>query len=563
MKNSKKWFQIFLVLFFLVGCTIQPPRQRVTILPTATATIFIAPPTKELPTLPAVTGTPAADLAITSLSTTTVGLYDVLELDISTIIAVENPYDPEELDLRVRFTSPSGKEVDIGAFWYQDFSLKNKARIGEPGWKARFTPTETGMWTAIAHIPALGLVSEPVTFEVEISTNRGFIRFHPENPRYFAYDNGDFFFPIGMNYAWWCGTCEPLKTYQQAMISLHNNGGNTLRVWMARWSFAIEGMDTGLGNYDDRQKEAWLLDQVFKMAEERDIYIDLVLLNCLDFSTWEQAEWGINPYNQKQGGPLASPEEFATNPEAIKLFEQRLNYIINRWGYSPNLLAWEWWNEVNLTPIKDEDLIPWLQEVTAHLRERDVNRHLTTNSYAIKDRSPIWQLEELDIVQKHEYTNQIKSPNHDLGDRALQEFQAWSETFPPKPVILGEFGYASDASGDTLDKAGIHLHNGIWATTFAGYGGAGLYWFSDIIEQYNLWYHFKGLSRFIEDVDLSQYQPFTAIQISGENGKAGEAIGMGLQGEDLADLAAQQRIHRPGGWRAGAAAHRRAGTHPE
>ncbi len=109
--------------------------------------------------------------------------------------------------------------------------------------------------------------------------------------------------------------------------------------------------------------------------------------------------------------PVTSPEQFVNDPVAKAYFQQRLKYIVDRWGYSPDLLAWEWFNEVNLTPISDQSLIPWLQEMTTYLRQWDVNCHLTTNSFAMRTISAIWDLPELDIAQKHEYSSQINRVN--------------------------------------------------------------------------------------------------------------------------------------------------------
>ena len=64
-------------------------------------------------------------------------------------------------------------------------------------------------------------------------------------------------------------------------------------------------------------------------------------------------------------------------PAARAFYQRRLSYIINCWSYSTGLLAWEWFNEVDLTPISDEMLIPWIQEMTTCLRQRDVYHHLT------------------------------------------------------------------------------------------------------------------------------------------------------------------------------------------
>jgi hypothetical protein len=462
-----------------------------------------------------------------------VGRFELIELEILTDITAANPFDPEELDIRVEFTSPSGTTAEVGAFWYQDFAAGGSP-LGDAGWRVRYTPAETGAWTAVARIPARGLQSEPAAFQVLPSGHPGFVRVHPENPRYLAFDDGSFFFPIGLNMGWWSGAGSALLDYRKWMDPFAANGGNTIRVWMAEWSFGLEWNDTPLGDYTHRLRQAWFLDQIFNMAEERGVYIMLVLLNCADFNDWQTNGWNGNPYNDSRGGPLERPEQFATDPAARALLQRRLNYIANRWGYSPNLLAWEWWNEVNLTPISDQALIPWLQEMTAYLRARDVNRHLTTNSYAIRDLSPIWQLPEIDIIQKHEYSDQIQSADRDLAERAVPDLRKLAASAPAKPVMLGEFGYGAETDADQVETTGIHLHNGIWATSFAGYAGSGMYWYWDVyVERYHLWRHFRNLDAFIGGIDLSRYEPFSPLEISGPGGLPGGAVGLGLRGDDV------------------------------
>ena len=519
----------------------------------------LAPIPTQIP--PATSAGSGQTLAIGPLESDQLEVYGLLELDIQTGITAVNPYDPGELDIRVEFSSPSEARVEVGAFWYQEFEAPWATRKGRPGWKARFTPTEAGTWTAVARIPSRGLQSDPISFRVIPSENPGFVRVHAANPRYLAFDNGDFFFPIGLNLGWWAGASDALTDYTRWLNAFASNGGNTIRVWMAAWSFGLEWNDTRLGNYDNRLRRAWLLDQIFRLAEERGVYVVLVLLNCADFNDWQTDGWRGNPYNAARLGPIESPELFVTDSVAMAYFQRRLNYIVNRWGYSPHLLAWEWWNEVNLTPISDEALIPWLQEMTAYLRERDVNRHLTTNSYAIRDLSPIWQLPELDIIQKHEYADQIRSPDRDLAERAAPDFRLLAESAPAKPILIGEFGYGAEANADNVEKTGIHLHNGIWAMTFAGYAGSGMPWYWDVyIEVNHLWYHFRGLERFLADEDLTEYEPFSPLEISSPSGGTGQAVGLGLRGEDVlvwlrsdaytvqASVAAYERAGSPAGF---------------
>jgi hypothetical protein len=218
---------------------------------------------------------------------------------------------------------------------------------------------------------------------------------------------------------------------------------------------------------------------------------------------------------------------------ARSYYQQRLSYIINRWGYSPDLLAWEWWNEVDLTPITERALIPWLHEMTAYLKQRDVNHHLTTNSFSVRSWSPVWKLPELDIVQVHEYSEYYPPDERDPADRVGQQLLSLTQNLPVKPILLGEFGYSARDYGEDVEKTGIHLHNGLWATTFSGYAGSGMYWWWDIyIESYNLWSQFKGLSNYINGVDLTQYISFSPLQITQQGAGSGQAIGLGLRGKD-------------------------------
>jgi hypothetical protein len=143
-------------------------------------------------------------------------------------------------------------------------------------------------------------------------------------------------------------------------------------------------------------------------------------------------------------------------------------------------------------------------------------------------------LPELDIIQKHEYAHQIDSTDRDLAERAASDFERLAASTPAKPILLGEFGYGTEGYGNDVDRTGIHLHNGIWATTFVGYAGSGMYWFWDVyVEAYRAWHHFQGLDRFLADVDLTRYQPFSPLEITQPGGGPGQAAGLGLRGDDV------------------------------
>lgn len=432
--------------------------------------------------------------------TATVTQYGRLELPLTTALTVANPYDPTQIDLRVHVTAPDGQIRTVPAFWMQDFDPATQQPTGAPGWRVRFTPHLPGEWFAQAEWVGQNQRSAQISFPVAPSTNPGFVRIHPANSRYFAFDDGSLYFPVGLNIGW--AGQDVLGDYTRWFDHLSANGGNVARIWMASWAFGIEWNDTGLGDYTNRMKQAWLLDQVFQLAEERGIYLMLTLVNHGAFSTSVNPEWVDNPYNVANGGPLTNPIAFVTDPTAKEFFKRRLRYIAARWAYSPNLFAWEWWNEVNWTGIGDQDLGPWIQEMTPALQEFDPYDHLITHSNANGTLTQIWALPEIDFSQQHDYTG------GDLNQTLTQDLARIHKIAPEKPVLMGELGYSAGAQ-EALDA--MHLHVGLWAAPFVGYAGGSMYWWWDnFVDPQNQWPQYNSLAQFFQGEELAATTVTTA-----------------------------------------------------
>jgi hypothetical protein len=531
-----KWISLLLALM-MAGCsapTAEPaatPLATVTqqfVMPTPIPTLTYTPDPRVTPSLtPSLvpSATPRPQKPFTSLSLERMPgelrLYQRVELNLLTDGQAGNPFDPAQVDLRVMFRGPSGQQVEVPAFYYQEFDRQSLQPAGQPAWRVRFTPSEAGEWQAQAYLVQGGLQSQALMLQVAPDDSaRGFVRIHASNPAYFQYEDGSFYFPVGINMGW--AGSDVLGDYERWLDRFSANGGNLVRVWMASWSFGLEWNDTGLGDYSDRMLRAWLLDQVFRMAEERGVTIMLCLINHGAFSATVNPEWDSNPYNAVLGGPLQSPEAFVSDPVARDLFKRRLRYIAARWSYSTSLFAWEWWNEIQWTPIATDQLRPWLSEMTATLRSLDPYQHLVTHSTSTND--SIWTAPELQIMQIHDYSRSF------LPDVLPAFHQLKQYVTPAKPLLLGEFGTDANGEQGAFQAQAIHLHTGLWAAPFAGYAGTGMYWWWDnYIDPNDHWVQFQPVARFFKGEDLALYRPGKA-QVSGD------AVALTLQQPDRALL---------------------------
>jgi len=414
--------------------------------------------------------------------------------------------DPSLFDLWCEFEGPGGLHRRVTAFWCEDAHGSD--------WVLRFLPPATGRWRMqpMARLasgsprpvgPALG-------FDVARVIQNQRIRIDPQAPTHFAFDDGTPFVPIGLNVCW-ATSDRPLEDYRRWFTRLAENGGNFARLWMASWSFGIEWKDTGLGQYVQRMDRASLLDAVFELAESLGIRLMLCLLNHGAFSLKADTEWRDNPYNQANGGPLASPEQFVTDERALSLFEHRVRYIAARWAHSPALHSWEWWNEVTWTPIAAASLRPWITRVDRVLARHDPYQRLRTTSWADRGDAAAWRLPELDFAQQHDYTHD------DLLDHYASHMRSWiGDGLGGKPVLAGELGLETTfdvKAPRPFDWDAVHLHNGLWAPVFLGYAGTALYWWWDqIIDPLDLWPAFRGIASYLKaareaGLRLGQHSP--------------------------------------------------------
>ena len=285
----------------------------------------------------------------------------------------------------------------------------------------------------------------------------------PKPPASFVFASGAKYVPVGANLAW-PPSPGRMRFYRKAFRAFAQAGLNWSRVWMSQWGglnldwlTPEMGKSPTPGSLDLRVAENW--DQLIALAEANGVYLQVVLQHHGQYSSDVDTSWPGNPWNvANPGGFLATPVEFFTLADAAKFTRMKYRYIIARWGYSPAVMAWEFFNEVHWVDAihgktKDEAAVArWHSEMAAYIRSLDHYHHLVTTS--TEDlQNPIYA--DMDYFQPHNYAaNMLAGVRHlDVAPEALG-----------RPIFYGEIGDDHMSLSAAEKKSGVAIVPPIWAS---------------------------------------------------------------------------------------------------
>ncbi|ACB73429.1 DUF5060 domain-containing protein [Opitutus terrae] len=419
--------------------------------------------------------------------------WEGAEFRIAGAPVAENNFDPDQIRLDAIFTGPSGETRSVAAFWYQDYTrkLQNEAEVltpqGTPEWRLRYTPTEAGEHRVTLHVETAGAASQLAEFRFNVvpaATNspHGWVRIAADQ-RTFATTDGRSVRLVGENVCW--PGARGLTNYEDWFDAMQRSGQNFARLWMAPWWAGLEHNKGTLNHYP--LDAAWQLDQIFALAETRGLY----LLLCFDHHGMYMANdpaWGgsnnfwilANPYAHENGGPCVSPNAFFTDPQARALYQKRLRYLIARYGGSPRLLAWQFFNEIDNAYIPRSDLVhadvvAWHRDMARWLRAHDPYQHLITTSLTGgSDRPEMWQLPEMEFSMYHSYWD--PAPARKAAVLAEDFHHRYG-----KPVMIGEFGVSGANWARPMDPHLRGFRQGLWGGALGGSVGTAMtWWWEDV-----------------------------------------------------------------------------------
>ena len=433
-----------------------------------------------------------------TLSATNLERFEALTLSFQLPSAYNNPFDPDEVRVDATFTQvASGRSMTVPCYWYQAFERVGELSqaVGDAYWRCHFTPSEMGSWNFLVEVTdsdGTQRLERSSAFQVDASSRRGFVRRHGAH---LVDDEGALIFPIGLNMGW-AARQSLASDYDRWLTALAEQGGNFVRIWLAPWALALEWKDTGLGTYAERLDLAWELDQILAQCQALGIDVMLTLQPHGPFSSDVDAAWAENPYNSAQGGPLSTPSQLWSHPEATTLQRRLWRYLIARYAHVTALAAWELWNEVDWVDDFDAHVgaaVLWHEQARAWFKDNDPYQHIVTTSVAhITPDSSLWDT-GMDMVQTHQYGAQ------DMA-QSVSDLSRTYRALHDKPYLVTELGTGhTGADNGEVDPEGRHLHNGLWAAALSGAaGGACVWWWDSYVEPWDLWHHYRGISRFLE-----------------------------------------------------------------
>jgi Domain of unknown function (DUF5060) len=475
-------------------------------------------------TVPPVTGSPQI------IQLNAAQLWQMLQFQITNVPTGGNPFDPAIIRLDATFTLPSGGTMVVPAFWYQGYTLglsggtEQDTVSGPPQWRLRFTPPEAGNYSLSLVIETNDQPYATVVTNFTVISNTpparfGYVSTAPDN-QYFRTGDGLALPLNGENVAW---DNNGTYDYDTWFASMKQAGENFARVWMSPWCFGIEGNPGTLTNY--ALDPAWQLDYVLQLAATNGIYVQLTLDDYREYSSasGSDGQWVNNPYNNANGGPCVNQNAFFTNTTAQVLYKKRLRYLIARYGYSQNLLAWEFFNEIDhdYSYLDSSDVDTWVAEMGAWLHTNDPYHHLVTTSLSYASADPqLWAVPELDFLSWHTYFSSGYQLNPAL---TMANDAAYYRQTYHKPVQIGEYGtdWHSWSASMTVDPYLRGLREGIWGGALGGSVGTAMTWWWDSLAPANDYWLYSSLGVILGRTDwgrgdwtnivFQDGQPLTAV----------------------------------------------------
>ncbi|QBN19503.1 cellulase family glycosylhydrolase [Flavobacterium nackdongense] len=455
--------------------------------------------------------------------------YQKTEWDIRLLATFVNPFDFSEISLDMILTAPTGEKLVLPCFFVS-------GKSGSPSlWKARFTPREKGKYSyhfELKKASAEVFSSQINTFNVKPSKAKGFL--NTNNLWTFKYDNGTLFRGIGENICWESRDDDDSKyfkklhedkrfNYNFMLKKLAANGGNFFRTWMIYWNLPVDWKkvqnNSRYQNSDSYFNESGMkrMDELVQLCDSLGIHMMLALESHVGLMG---SGWETSNYNIANGGFAKTPTEFFALPAARAQYKNKLRLMVARYGYSPSVGAWEFFNEVDNAMYNGgpDNQIPadvvtnWHNEMSTFLKSIDPYKHIVATSVSHRDIPGMNDLKNIDINQRHMYKNTSGIP------ATILEYTAKHN----KPYVIGEAGFEWDWSKDfnaIAPEMDADFRRALWLGLFSPTPVLPMSWWWEFFENRGMMSYFEMVKKVNDQMISDGKGEFEIVNIKSlENG---------------------------------------------
>jgi hypothetical protein len=412
-------------------------------------------------------------------------LYPRLESSFTLTNSIPDPFDYTAADVKVQISQPDSTVVTLPAFF-----------DGGSTWRVRHSPAKPGLYQISAITLNGSAVSvsnlQPGSWTMSGAPfSPGFVGVDPANSNRFVTGNGRRYLPLGHDVAWDVNSATNVVAILAKQGAAHENWA---RVWMDHWdnkNLDWPKVGSTFGTLSLPVAQKW--DAIVSAADQAGISFQMTLQHHGQYSSTTDPNWPQNPYNSANGGFLTNAAQFFTDPTAKSLTKRKLRYAVARWGYSPAIMAWELFNEVQFTDAAQNgqwtNVAAWHDEMAQFIRSQDVYHHLITTSSQLDQQ--IWN--QCDYYSHHDYPSDLIS--------ALRDPAGIPSGQPVKPIFGGECGK------DNTPYYGVHAPH--WAGLMSAQSGPSQQWYWDQVDADNSYNIFRAGRDFVLMSGLAD-QDYTA-----------------------------------------------------
>lgn len=316
---------------------------------------------------------------------------------------------------------------------------------------------------------------------------------------YFIDDTGTDWTPIGQNDAISWPELAPLfrrgdlPAVERHLRWLVEHGVTCLRLMIEYNQVRHRYFERPAGVVVPAMVQLW--DDLFALCERLGLRI---LLTPVD-TFWMWLHWRHHPWNAANGGPLPHPSRLLLCDTTRTAIKARLTFIVERWGGSGALFAWDLWNEIHHAQAENsaDCFGEFIADLSQHVRTLERRRygraHPQTFSLfgpeLVKRRDlplaePIFRHPDLDFASIHIYeTGTIDDPR-DTVRPALAMARivrgCLGEISDNRPFLDTEHGpiHCFKDKHKTLPEAfdNEYFRHMSWAHLAAGGVGGGMRW---------------------------------------------------------------------------------------